>query len=106
MFDDDIELEDEIVIVEATCRNCGNAFLYEMPEFGAKESPFILMTTSDDGHYNEYFDNESLCDDCMEKELNTEDNEEGTCSCPNCSCGLPTPYGEICDNCRVGAHQG
>ena len=28
------------------------------------------------------------------------------CSCPYCWCSNRTAYGEICDDCRNGVHQG
>lgn len=35
-----------------------------------------------------------------------EGEDWGSCSCPYCYCGMPTEYGEVCNDCLAGCHQG
>jgi hypothetical protein len=49
------------------------------------------------------------CDFCNEPDYEDDwydEEEHYTCSCRYCICLNETEYGEVCSDCRQGAHQG
>lgn len=47
-----------------------------------------------------------ICDE-LEIEFESDGSDEiAACSCPDCMCHSPTPYGGTCNNCKAGIHQG
>jgi hypothetical protein len=69
------------------------------PEEGEVRSPEILHNNCE---YCGAPDGACDCDDGLRREYDT----RRTCGCELCMCSLQTEYGETCENCLSGAHQG